>query len=433
MRIIFFFLVCITIFFLRFHFPQQLSKQDLITTGTIGSLVEHHQHNLQFLFIINHTNNTNKKIWLSWYAPPPVHLHIGDEWQLHIHIKPTQKNWLLANHINAIGAVKFDLKNQLIQKHRWAFPLDHLRELIYTRLENTLTPESGLGFISALTIGMRDYITENQWSDLRGTGTNHLMAIAGLHIGFVSGMGYFLINFIWRRFSVLMLWMPAQEAATISALNTAFCYSALSGFALPTQRAVIMLSVFLITYLYRRKIHIWSSYFIALGLILALEPLSIITPTFWLSFTAVGLLIYGNSGRIGHQGFWHHATHAQWIMAIGLIPLSFLFFQQVSLIGFIANCISIPLVGFIILPLCLLGIFFNFFWKIAGFILMHFWPMMHWLANFPHSQWHQVISTHHHYAVLLSVFLGILLLLAPRGFPCRWMGLWGFVPLFLHH
>lgn len=426
MKIIF--LICLIIFASRFHLPPQLPNDDFIKIGRIGSLAEYHQHNINFLFILN---NTHQKIWLSWYAPPPVHLHVGDDWQLHIRIKPTQKNWLLANNINAIGTVKFDLKNQLIQRNRLSYPIEHLRELIYTRLKNTLSPESGLGFISALTIGMRDYITENQWDDLRGTGTNHLMAIAGLHIGFVSGMGYFLVNFLWRRFSILMLWIPAQEAATIAALITAFFYSALSGFALPAQRAVIMLSVFLITYLARRKIHTWSSYFLAMGFILALEPLSILTPTFWLSFTAVGLLIYGNSGRIGHQGFWWHATHAQWVMAVGLIPLSFLFFQQVSLTGFIANCISIPLVGFIILPLCLLGIFFNFFWTIAGFILIHFWPVMHWLASFPHSQWHQNIS--YNDAVFTSIFIGMLLLLAPRGFPCRWMGLWGLVPLFPHH
>ncbi len=217
MRVVFF--ACLIIFALRFHLPSQLSDQDFITTGTIGSLAEIHQHNIQFLFIIhniNHnTHHISKKIWLSWYAPPPVHLHVGDEWQLHIRIKPTQKNWLLSNNINAMGTVKFDLKNQLIQRHRWDYPIEHLRELIYTRLKNTLTPELGLGFISALTVGMRDHITENQWDDLRGTGTNHLMAIAGLHIGFVSGMGYFLLDFLWRRFSVLMLWMPAQEAATI--------------------------------------------------------------------------------------------------------------------------------------------------------------------------------------------------------------------------
>jgi competence protein ComEC len=419
--------ICLILFILRWHLPPQLLPGDFVTVGTIASLAEYQPHHLQFLFIpIDHPH---QKIVLSWYAPPPVTLCAGDDWQLHIRVKPTHKNWLLSDNINAEGSVQFDLKNQLIEKHPWKYPVTHLRELIYFHLKNTLSAENHLGFISALTIGMRDNITPLEWDDLRGTGTNHLMAIAGLHIGFASGMAYFVINFLWRRFSTLMLWKPAQEAATVSALITAFLYSALSGFALPAQRAVIMLSVFLFTYLYRKKIHVWTSYFLALGMIVSLEPLSILTPTFWLSFTAVGLLIYGNSGRIGHQGFWQHAVRAQWIMALGLIPLSFLFFKQVSLTGFAANCIAIPFVGFIILPLCLAGIFCPFCWKTAGFLMAHFWPLMHTLAVFPHSQWYAEMP----YPALCAAFIAIVFLLAPTGFPYRWMGLWGLLPIILRY
>jgi competence protein ComEC len=423
-KIIFF--ICLIIFALRFQLPPQLSSNDFIIIGTVASLPESHQKNIQFIFIPD--NAIKQKIFLSWYYPPPIHLQTGDKWMLHVQIKPTHKNWILAENINAIGTVKFDFSNQLISRNHWKYPIDHIREIIYKNLKQTLTLQQGLGFISALTLGMRDQITEIQWDDLRGTGTNHLMAIAGLHIGFISGMAYFLMNFLWRRSESLMLWIPAQEAATTFSLVAAFLYSALAGFSLPTQRAIIMLTVFLITYLCRRKILPWTSYFFALGIILALEPLSILTPTFWLSFTAVGLLIYGNSGNIGDQGIWWHLTRAQWIMAIGLIPLSFLFFQQVSLTGFIANCIAIPFIGFIILPLCIVGILFNFFWKIAGFLLIHFWPLIHWLATFPYSQWYHSI----HYAELFSIFLAVILFLAPRGIPARWMGLWGFLPLFLH-
>jgi competence protein ComEC len=140
----------------------------------------------------------------------------------------------------------------------------------------------------------------------------------------------------------------------------------------------------------------------------------------------VGLLIYGNGGRTGEADWMWHWTRAQWVMAIGLIPLNLLFFQQLSWVGFIANLIAIPIVGFIILPLCLSGIFFHPLWTLAEYLLMEFWRLMHFLANIPHSQYYQTIS--HHW--ILSSFIGILLLLAPRGFPARYLGILWLLPLF---
>jgi competence protein ComEC len=417
-----------TIFLLRFYLPPQLPSMQLLTTGRIASIAEHQPHSLQFIFI---TDQSQHRLWVNWYAPPPVNISIGDHWELALQIKSTNKNWLLAQGINGIATVQMNYKNQILGRNHWQYPIDHCRELIYQRLQQSLSNNSGLGFISALSIGMRDKITTNQWQDLRGTGTNHLMAIAGLHIGFVVAMFYNLINFYWRRFPLLMLRIPAQEAGTIAALIAALFYSALAGFALPTQRAIIMLSVFLLAKLSRRNIGLWTNWWIALSIILAYEPLAVLTPSFWLSFTAVALLIYGNAARVQASGWWWHWGRAQWVMAIGLVPLSLLFFQQVSLISFIANFIAIPFVGFIILPLCLLGdaTTLGLFWKIAAYLLMHFWPLMHWLANFPHSQWQQAVP---HDWLIFSTFIGVLLLLAPRGWPARWLGIIWLLPLIFY-
>lgn len=407
----------------NFNFPQQLPPQDRLTTGIISSIPEHQNHSLQFIFVPTHTQH---KIFLRWYYPPPVHLHVGDKWMLHITTTPAWQNWLLTQHINALGTVKFDYQNQLLLPQDTYFPLQDLRQRIYAALKKTLENKSGLGFISALTIGMRDNITQTQWNDLRGTGTNHLMAIAGLHIGFLFGFIYFLANKLWRFSERLMLILPAQEAGLIIGFIVAVFYAALSGFAIPAKRAVIMLAVFVLTKLSRRKISIFIGYFAALFFVLFLEPLSIFIPTFWLSFTAVALLIYGNGGRVGKVSWLWHWTRAQWVMAIGLIPLNLLFFQQLSLVGFFSNLIAIPFIGLIILPLCLAGIIFHPLWIVAEFLLMHFWFIMHWLANIPHSQYYQVISE----KWMLTSFVGVLLLLAPRGFPGRLWGIVWLLPLF---
>jgi len=401
-----------------FKFPAQLPAQTVLTTGIISSIPEYQQHALQFIFI---TDQSNQKIFLRWYYPPPVQLHVGDQWMLDINVKPAWQNWLLTQHINAIGTVRFNYKNQIIlnnQDKNLDYPLQKIREYIYAQLKKTLQNKPGLGFISALTIGMRDRITQTQWNDLRGTGTNHLMAIAGLHIGFVFGFIFYVANKLWRLSEKFMLWLPAQEAGLVIAFSGALLYAALSGFAIPAKRATIMLSIFVLTQLSRRHMNVFFSYFMALMGIILIDPLSLFTPTFWLSFIAVFLLIYGLSGRTGKLTFLDHWTQAQWIMAIGLIPLNLLFFQQISWVGFIANAIAIPFVGFIILPLCLAGIVFHSFWAVAEFLLMHFWVSMHFLAQLPHTQHYQTISI----SEMFRCATGALLVLAPRGFPGRALG-----------
>ena len=427
-RLLLFILILIMLLFIMgdFKFPTQLPEQNNITTGTITSIPENSNNSTQFIFI---PDNTNQKIFLRWYYPPPVRLNIGDQWMFRINSKPAWQNWLLTQNINAIGTIQFDYKNQLILKNKINFPLQKIREHIYAQLKSTLYNKSGLGFISALTIGMRDKITQTQWDDLRGTGTNHLMAIAGLHIGFLFGFIYYLANKLWRLSEKLMLWLPAQEAGILIGFMGALSYAALSGFAIPAKRAVIMLSVYVVTQISRRHLNILTSYFTAVFLILLIQPLSLFTPTFWLSFTAVGLLIYSNGGRTGEPGIFWHWTRAQWVMAVGLIPLNLLFFQQISWVGFLANLIAIPIVGFIILPLCLGGIFFHTLWKIAEYILIHFWILMHLLAQFPHSQYYQTTTIDW----IFPSIVGVMLLLAPRGFPGRILGIIWLLPLFFWH
>ncbi len=410
----------------RLHWPSELKTQDIVTQGTISSIPEQYNKAKQWLFI---TQKTHARIWLSWYSPPPVHLHVGDTWQLHLHIKPATQPWLKTQDVNAAGYVKYDVKNQLIQRDRWHYPINHIREIIYKKLKITLNNKPSLGFISALTVGMRDQITQAQWQTLRNTGTNHLMAIAGLHIGFVVSFLFFLTNRLSRFFPRVLIYSPAQQVAILVSLIGAFCYSALAGFALPTQRAIIMLSVFLFASLCKRHIPLWAAWLTALLFIIAWEPLAVLTASFWLSFSAVALIIYGCSARLKMHGFWWHWFRAQWVIALGLIPVSLLFFQQVSLTGLIANLIAIPYVGFIILPLSLLGIVNAHCWLLAEYLLTKFWPMMIWLGKFPHAQW--LMQLHSPWQIIEGT-MAIILLLAPRGWPARWLGWIWFAAMFWH-
>ena len=95
----------------------------------------------------------------------------------------------------------------------------------------------------ALAVGYRSSMTRQDREVFAATGTSHLIAISGLHIGLVSGLAYLLGRFLWRRVPALCARWPASVAAVPPALLGGAGYAALAGFSLPTQRALIMLAV----------------------------------------------------------------------------------------------------------------------------------------------------------------------------------------------
>lgn len=470
---------------LLYVLPKTLENKDVIVQGTIASIPEEVENGQRFEFQIsklqyqNHDWLSPGKVRLIWEASP-LTLSVGDQWQLRVRLKRPHATlnpgsfdyeaWLFANNIRATGYVRAAISvNKLLTSHKFSHPLDRMRQYVAEFIVKKLQNNSVTGFITALTVGVRDQITAEQWQTLRNTGTNHLMAIAGLHIGLISGLVFFLVNFLWRRilyviareqsdrsnpgtnmtgllrptglamtkinFFAGMTKVPAQQAAAFAALIAAVFYSALAGFSLPTQRAVIMLGVFLITILLRRHLPPWHALLLALLIILFWDPLSILSSSFWLSFGVVALIIYAMSGRLRQSNKWWRWGRVQGIIAIGIIPLTLLFFQQISLAGFIANMLAIPWIGFIILPLCLSSVLVllisphlaAWIFQLAAKLLNYFWPILQKIALIPWLQWHAAIPN---VWILIISCLGILLLLAPRGFPARWLSIIWLTPLF---
>src|SRR5206468_4831333 len=85
-------------------------------------------------------------------------------------------------------------------------------------------------------------------------------------------------------------------------------------------------------------------------------PWATLTPGFWLSFGAVGLLLYTGVGRLGSGTARRAAVRAQWAITLGLIPLMLMLFQQVSIVSPLANAVAIPVVTFAVVPLTLASI-----------------------------------------------------------------------------
>ena len=166
-------------------------------------------------------------------------------------------------------------------------------------------------------------------------------------------------------------------------------------------------------------------------LVLLLDPWAVLSPGFWLSFAAVGLLFFVATSRVGVARGWRAVLAAwgatQWAVTIGTLPLLLLMFQQFSLVSPAANALAIPLVSFVITPLALLFAVIPWplllqgdHWLLSA--LMHF---LEWLAVWP--VWQQPAPP---LAAALVAVPGVIWLLLPRGFPARWVGLCLLLPMF---
>jgi competence protein ComEC len=211
-------------------------------------------------------------------------------------------------------------------------------------------------------------------------------------------------------------------------------YAALAGFFVPTQRAVIMLAVAMLALLAQRNtrpLHILAT---ALFTVLVIDPLAVLSAGLWLSFIAVALIIYTVSGRLGKLKFMWETIKLNGVMSLGLAPLTLLFFQQVSLISPVANVVAVPVISFLVVPLALLAVLLmlisdtlasGLFWLVDWLLQKLQW-FFDTLAALPFA-----IINHAQPSLWALGFalLSVLILLAPRGFPARYLGLVFLLPL----
>jgi competence protein ComEC len=434
---------------LAWSLPKNLEGQTIQISGYIAAIPNQSAHRTAFLFKLKkiQAHPVNAFIKLSWQNAP-IKLHAGEQWQFKVRLKRIHglmnpggfdyEAWAFQEGIRASGYIVASGENQLLSHHWYHYSLHQLRQKLLEKIEMNLPLSNTSAWISALALGERQNISAEKWEVLRKTGTNHLMAIAGLHIGFMAGFIFFLVEWSWCRIPPFTLRFPAQYAGALGALGIALIYSAMAGFSIPTQRACIMLSIVLVMLLMRRVSIAWHSWCMAMLCVLVLNPLSVLTESFWLSFGSVALIIYGVSSRLRPKGLWWKLGRIQWVIALGLIPLSIWLFQESSIISFIANSIAIPWVGFIIVPLTLAGcVLLLFSIKLGTFVLILadkmlalLWLVLSYLAHISWAAWHQVIPQP---GILLVACIGVVILLLPAGFPGRFFGIVWFLPLIFYH
>ncbi len=223
------------------------------------------------------------------------------------------------------------------------------------------------GVLKALIIGDKNSISKNLKESFNRAGVGHILAISGLHIGIVATVAFFFFKWILSYFKYFLWNALTIKIAAVLSLFPVVIYGLLSGMSPSTQRAVIMVTVFLMTFLFEREHDSINTLAIAAMIILVVHPPSLFSISFQLSFIAVLAIIYGLSririkSKTRKQGLFQLRKKVYLFLLtslfaiLGTLPLLMLYFNQVSFVGLLANLLIIPIIGFIVVPLGLFSV-----------------------------------------------------------------------------
>ncbi|UVK87015.1 DNA internalization-related competence protein ComEC/Rec2 [Pseudomonas sp. B21-051] len=360
---------------------------------------------------------------LAWYAGPP--LNSGERWRLAVKLKRPggllnpdafdYEAWLLAQRIGATGTIK---DGQRLAEANWAW-----RDSIRQRLLEVDAQGRG-GALAALVLGDGSGLSREDWQILQNTGTVHLLVISGQHIGMLAAVIYLLVAGL-ARLGLWPLRWPWLPWACGLAFAAALGYGLLAGFDVPVQRACVMVGLVLLWRLRFRHLGAWWPLLLAFDALLLLDPLASLRPGLWLSFAAVGILIFTFRGRLGAWKWWQTWTRAQWLIALGLCPVLLALNLPIAPSGPLANLLAVPWVSLLVLPPALLGTLLLPVPYVGAGLLWLAGGLIDWLfrgLSVIAGAWPAWISPSLPWWGLLIGCLGAVLLLLPRGVPLRPLG-----------
>ncbi|MES2886454.1 MAG: DNA internalization-related competence protein ComEC/Rec2 [Pseudomonadota bacterium] len=429
--------------------PSSLENQDVRLTGVVASLPQRNPQGVSFVFEVDadslpalrrpnpvdggaaaaDASQPPERLALGWYTAwgeegsnrtllPPV--RAGERWALTVRLRRPhglfnphgfdRELHLFEQGVRATGSVRRGERLHEAAGH----PVQRWRQRVRDRIEAAVPDPRAAGVLTALAVGDQGAIEPEDWSVFRAAGVAHLMSISGLHVTMFAWLAAGLIGWAWSRSVWAVGRCPAPWAARWGGCAAAAGYAVFSGGGVPAQRTVWMLLVVTVLYTSGRRWP-WPWVLLAAAVVVtAVDPWALLQPGFWLSFTAVALLMLSSGAEAGEPVWdgpssgrgapsapvsrWQAGAAAlrrslregwrtQWVATGGLAPLSLVFFQQLSVVGLLANLVAIPVVTLVITPLALLGIVWPGWWTAGAWLVQQLGTGLGWLAAWPGAVW----------------------------------------------
>ena len=251
-----------------------------------------------------------------------------------------------------------------------------------------IIPGADGAFAAAIMTGDRSGISKATLEDLRVSNLAHLLAISGLHMGLLTGFIFAAVRYGIALFSTLALRLPVKKMAAVIALAAGAFYLALSGGNVATERAFIMVGVMFVAILTDRRALTLRAVALAAIIVLILRPEALPGPGFQMSFSATTALV-GVFGVLRNRQRPNIPRFLRPVLAVvissavaGLAtaPIAAVHFNRIADYGLIANLMSVPLMGLVVMPgavltACLAP--FGLAW--IGLAIMK--PAIHWILG----------------------------------------------------
>lgn len=366
-------------------------------------------------------------------------------------VRPGGYDFAVGAYFSGLGATGFVLGKSVPAETnlevpwsiRFSAQIDRLRRGLAERIRSSLTGDSG-AIATALVTGIRDHISHEANEAMRISGLYHVISISGLHMALVAGALFALIRGGLALVPGLALRRPVKKYAAIGALIGVTFYLLISGGEVATQRSYIMIAIVLCGVLLDRAALTLRTLSAAVVITLIVSPEAIMNPGFQMSFAAtlalisfyerwVPLVSAPPAAGSSAIGAWV-ARATRWTILGALTSLIAGFattiyaafhFHRLAPYGVVANVLSMPLTGLIIMPGALFGVLLIPF----GFDYLGWWMMgfgIEWMlriANFVASLGGAEgrIAAFGLGAVLIAT-VGLLLLTIP-GTNLRWLGI----------
>ncbi len=276
--------------------------------------------------------------------------------------------------------------------------IETLRLRLARRIIEKAPGDSG-AIVSAVITGKREAISERAEAAFRDSGLAHLLSISGLHMGLATGIIFFAVRAALALHERIAVAHPIKKWAAGAALLSGFCYLLISGGAWPAQRAFIMTSIFFIAIIADRRALTLRNVAIAAFLIILMTPEAVLHPGFQMSFAAVTALIafyeWASARADPARSFSLGARLRRYVVGIGVTdtiaaaatsPYALYHFNRTANFGLPANVISIPVMGFWVMPAAIVAMALmpvgldGPFWRLAAsgvdvILSMGYWTM----------------------------------------------------------
>jgi len=311
-----------------------------------------------------------RKLRIQWYDASGQP-RIGDTWQFEVRLRRPRgtsnpgvfdyEAWLFRQRIGATGYVVNGPRNRRLESLAGG-PVSRLRMRVVERLESLIGNADTAAVLAAISVGARHGISPEQWLRYSQSGTSHLMAISGMHVGLAAASAWFLTVAVC---GLLRIHGNHLKVAWIVAILVAVIYACFSGFAVPARRATMMLLLLVLAFLHSREPRPAAILAAACLVITVIDPLATLAPGYQLSFAAVLLLLwFGRRQAIAAdrsllarllRGSLQLAA-IQVFLLFGLMPLTVANFGRVSFVAPAVNFVAVPLFSVVTVPFALAGL-----------------------------------------------------------------------------